>query len=1143
MSRKSEDNPFRANKSGKQSKNGNFQKTSDTKIPRQLKDNILRMKNKALTAAENEYQRGNYKDALTAINQIELKSDHTQDDETWCRLLHVKSRVLYYLGKFNEALESYRLILKCRKKILAENPMNINCQIEVAEALDSMLPLLSKMGLYDEVMLNSEESLIIYTNLYSKNPYDDYVFLKIGETHVDLGVALSYKKMFEKAKDNFESAHIIFGILIQKYSNSSNIKSSIQSIDATCLNNLGNVLKNQGHIKEAKEKYEEALHIKENLVEVNPHIIEIQLNLIGFLINLGNVLTDLELLKEAEIKYKKAFLINEKLLKADPNNSHYKSFAGDIFSNLGTLYFKMGKIKEANLKYTQSLEIFNESLQYTDLKIKSRTIILLIKLNLSCAEVEKDLLDKLTYLKEAYTTCKVYKPFFETYRLSHEKSLAMKAGLRAFVEYSMLILKEKGDSNKLIFRYSRSIQAIETMGEIESDEQIRELLSSSICYLKGRKLINESLKSEGIDIELIEQAKEQFRGARNSYDKANLCYCIYTGLLKLEYIEDLRDIEPIVSLIHEVIREIYTRADSSVISAFEKIIDLLENKEYLLVDKSKGEGRDEFLKKLNDEVLKIDYYALRQIFGHTSEKLAEYLKEPFSVNVEYAKWKLRIKISDPENIKGVLTINAGNELLFSGLLDNRTEIIIPYRPRYKRENIIFETSEQGKKIVRQVDFNELIEDEIDAYILEHDCSLSTISNTINTVLNIAIVQLRYEIIIEDRVVKLVTEKNSELADNARTQAIQKQKETYKKKIRLILENLKDKAKIVVFPEFSIPFEYLAEIKRWADSNQMIIVAGSHYVTEDHLKEYNGLFALEVDDKDLRKNICPIIIPKSKIIHIEKMFAAKLERELLNEEGMTPGNLNYILKVNENLTIGILICFEYLNNSLKERLIEVCDVILVPQTNPGPSRFIDTAIDDIDNPQYSGNKTYIMANGIFPFEGRVSGGSSCVISTLDKHSNRKQIEEIESIKEVYEQFVLFASIDIGVNLTRVAANAKVPIKIQYIPIIEEDEVYYKAEFDLKEDIEAIKRIYDNLEEQKNLIIKKEENTKNNIQTLINLFNKVKVQDGENLKKLLETNRNLIEKYSPLMYQKNIKNIKNLKFNEIKNKSCIIFVPRE
>ena len=156
---------------------------------------------------------------------------------------------------------------------------------------------------------------------------------------------------------------------------------------------------------------------------------------------------------------------------------------------------------------------------------------------------------------------------------------------------------------------------------------------------------------------------------------------------------------------------------------------------------------------------------------------------------------------------------------------------------------------------------------------------------------------------------------------------------YHKKVMAILEALKKEADIVVFPEFSIPFDYLEEIQKFADENRVLVVAGSHYVTEENLEEYGKLFIREFEEEDLRKNISPVVIPSSKIVHNEKFLGAREERSTFFEEGMEAGKVNHIFKLREDLRVGVMICYEFLNTDLRHRLIPVCDVILVPQTNP------------------------------------------------------------------------------------------------------------------------------------------------------------------------------------------------------------------
>ncbi len=188
-------------------------------------------------------------------------------------------------------------------------------------------------------------------------------------------------------------------------------------------------------------------------------------------------------------------------------------------------------------------------------------------------------------------------------------------------------------------------------------------------------------------------------------------------------------------------------------------------------------------------------------------------------------------------------------------------------------------------------------------------------------MKIAVVQLRYDVYGEDSAVKIL------------------ESEAYKRKVMAILEAVKGEVDIVVFPEFSIPFDYLEDIQKYANENGIIVFAGTHYVTEENLEKYEKLFASDFGEEDFRKNICPVVIPNSKIIHNEKMFGAKEERDLFFHKGMKQGKLNHIFKLRDNLNLGVLICFEYLNDELRHRLISTCDVILVPQTNPSPSEIL------------------------------------------------------------------------------------------------------------------------------------------------------------------------------------------------------------
>lgn len=514
----------------------------------------------------------------------------------------------------------------------------------------------------------------------------------------------------------------------------------------------------------------------------------------------------------------------------------------------------------------------------------------------------------------------------------------------------------------------------------------------------------------------------------------------------------------------------------------------------------------------------------------------------------YSNWKLRIKFSDPEKVKGILTITVGEKKIFDEPLHGRKEVFIPYIPIRREEKIIFKMADQEKPITRSMEFCEYL-DELNVCILEHDCKENILINS--KILNIAVVQLKYKIIKDGRVIKLTIDESLEKklyeaggekeADNFR-----KEKEAYWKKVRYILEAVKQKAKIIVFPEFSIPFELLPEIQKYVDENKIIVVAGSHYVTEENLDKYKDLFTSEVQVKDLRKNICPIMIPSSKIVHTEKLLPAWVEREFLSAEGMNHGELKYILKISNKLKLGILICFEYLNE-LRNRFIETCDILLVPQTNPNTERFYEVALGDLDSPQYPGNKAYIMANGIFTFESKMSGGSSGLLLTLDKNSHKEQVKKTikKPIDGIYEQFVLLASLNTEFNPARDIAQGQVPIKSKWIPVIEEREILERANNLTEKTISSLVALFDeDLEKQEtltNIIESEKKKIDEEARKFIEILQETTKCDGEELKNLLKSNASIIKKYSPLMYEENAKDLANLTPKEIKEKCCPVFIP--
>jgi len=400
------------------------------------------------------------------------------------------------------------------------------------------------------------------------------------------------------------------------------------------------------------------------------------------------------------------------------------------------------------------------------------------------------------------------------------------------------------------------------------------------------------------------------------------------------------------------------------------------------------------------------------------------------------------------------------------------------------------------RVTREITYSEKIDSDdghIDVYFLEHDCKRPSTDGNFN----IAIVQLKYH-----------------LKKTGPTHIIEDNK-AYFRKVTAILDAVRGEANLVVFPEFSIPFSYLSAMKQYSDDNGIAIAAGSHYVTDDNLKNYGEMFEHEFGDNDLLKNISPIIIPSSKrILHTEKILGGKVERDFLSSDGMTHGTLNRIFRLNDDVIFGVMVCYDFLHNNLRAHITDACNIILVPQTNKVPKRFHEVAQNEIDNPSVSGNKAYIMASGIFTYDDgnsagyddkNIMGGDSGVILTLDKDLYKSPGKPI--LKSTNEQVIMLASLNMDFFAARDTQMAQVPLRTQFIHIFEESEILKSAKDEDKDDVPAF---FELLEKMKSCT------------------------DRSELKELLKDNDSLISRYSPLMHKSTGGDLTSLPLEKIRKK---------
>jgi len=1010
--------------------------------------------------------------------------------------------VLADMGQFEDSKEKSEDALNRYKKLLKKYPDERRYRSFIGTIVGNLGNVLKDMGRLDEAMNRYKESLYIREKLLRNDPENVEYQSSVAFALNNLGTLLSELGLEEEAINRYEESLCIREKLIKNHQG--NLEYKLQA--GYTYNYLAFLLLRSGRIEDAEEKYNNGFKIFEELCKIDPENTLYLSYTVLMLQNQGPLLFSKGHTEGAMRSFEIACEICEDLLGNDPENVLYQANFGRIYNAYGDFLYVIEQIEEAKKKYKKVLEIYTEPMQHIAIIQKSHSIMRLIELNTEQAKKETNSHRQIKYLEKAYQLCKNNQDFFSKYGLKHEKKLVMEAGLSAYVDYVIKDIREERDSEKRAEGYEKTITAIEKLGKIEDDGEIAKIASSTVCYLEGRKLVNEALGSEQPDLELIKQATNQFKDAKETYKKANVCYCIYIGLLKiLENVElfEEENGSKAKETINQVIEILPENIDPGIRVAFEEIAKIFDEKDV----KNRKKHLEEFDGKIRD----IEYKALENLFGHVQKKLKDYIEEPFSPNLYYNDWKLRITF-DAEKIKGKLTVKTANTILFNQVLskeeikDNEIEIDFLER-RYipsAGDIIIFETPTQ-KPVIRDIDYSETISKNKKARIFLHDCC-----NGVCTAgdLKVAAVQLKYDVYGEDYAVKVL------------------ESGAYKRKVMAILEAVKGKADIVVFPEFSIPFSYLEDIQEYANETGTIIFAGTHYVTEENFEKYKTLFASDFGEEDFRKNICPVVIPNSKIIHNEKMFGAKEERDLFFHKGMKQGKMNHIFKLRDNLNLGVLVCFEYLNDELRHRLISACDVILVPQTNPNPSRFYGVAKNDLNSPLCAGNKACIMANGIFrigkikngqfePEKEEIEGGSSGILLTLDKDSYKMQDEGIIShFKGQKEQFILLATINTQFSASRDVQPGHEPIKTSFIHIFEEKEI---------------------------CLIKKRDITTESTEEFLALIWSINASaDRKELKTLIEKSSSLIERYSPLMHE-NAKNLNNLDFEEIKEKCQCILIP--
>ena len=175
-------------------------------------------------------------------------------------------------------------------------------------------------------------------------------------------------------------------------------------------------------------------------------------------------------------------------------------------------------------------------------------------------------------------------------------------------------------------------------------------------------------------------------------------------------------------------------------------------------------------------------------------------------------------------------------------------------------------------------------------------------------------------------------------------------EEREKKIISILEQIKrvrDNINIIVFPEYCVPSDCIPTLKKFAEENDIIIVAGTDQVRDPNEENY-------------RKNVCPVIIPHERIYFVEKEHITDKESGIVKKGDNEKSTFELHWTHDQRaMCLQIFVCLDYLENNGKVDRTRPGGII-VPMCTPQMNSF--EGFTDFGIRQ-GGGKFIIFANAI------------------------------------------------------------------------------------------------------------------------------------------------------------------------------------
>lgn len=176
--------------------------------------------------------------------------------------------------------------------------------------------------------------------------------------------------------------------------------------------------------------------------------------------------------------------------------------------------------------------------------------------------------------------------------------------------------------------------------------------------------------------------------------------------------------------------------------------------------------------------------------------------------------------------------------------------------------------------------------------------------------------------------------------------------------------------LMVFPECSIPEGMIEYLYKFATSNNIYIIGGSHYKKGE--EKY--------------KSICPIITPHT-VYYINKINVAPAEDSPYRTKGLEGGDGTKTFINSRFGNFAVTICADLLDEELKQKLnVEHLSLLIVPAMNNATEEFYDRMNLDVNSSQHG---MYVIYTNFLARE--LSNGKSAVFGMMHQDMRQKLVE--------------------------------------------------------------------------------------------------------------------------------------------------------